>query len=336
MNKCFRILYSITSLILVLLLAACQPIRPEVINSTAACTDADKIALLQAYVDTYSAKDPQAGVALFLPDGKLSGTGGPVLDTETGAYTTYDVEFNGHEEILGILQWFMESAHLTNRIHDPVVQGDTVTAPGVVGTPYYFAHAIPAEELDLTFTMQVKDCKIAHLHWDYTKEGLAALPAAAEAMARTCSDDYKLGLLQSYVSGINEFDPALAAWPYADDAHFEFERVPVLDEATQSYKSDPPLVIEGLENFKPIIDYFISITLTKSLDEGSVIIADPTLTVSTTLSSPLFMGEPWFLPVAEVDGRYTLAVNENCKIGEVQFALAAGTAEMLTKLKAEQ
>jgi hypothetical protein len=226
-----------------LLLSACQPIQPIGIGATALCTDADKIALLQTYVDAYGNQDPETSVALFLPDGKLSGTAGPVLDPTSGVYTAFEVEFNGHEEIFGIVQWFIEGAHLTTHIHDPVVQGDTVTAPGVVVTPFYYAHAIPAKELDLVYTMQVENCKIANLRWDYTAESLAALPAAAEALASTCADDYKLGALQSYMSGINEFDAGLAAWPFAEDAYIAIDLIPELDEATQTYHTDAPIVL---------------------------------------------------------------------------------------------
>jgi len=332
--RCFISCKGITvALLVVLVLSACQPIQPEPATVAKECTDADKIALLQTYVDTYSKKDPEASVALFLPDGKLGGTAGPVLDTSTGAYSTYEVEFNGHDEILGIIQWFVEGAYLTNHIHDPVVQGDTVTAPGVVGTPFYYAHAIPAQELDLIFTMWVKDCKIANLRWDYTAEGLAALPAAAEVLASTCADDYKLGVLQSYASGINEFDPALAAWPYADNAHFEFERVPMLDAATQTYQSDPPLVLNNLEEFKPVIDSFIAITLIKSLDEQSVVISGPTLAVNATLSTPLFADDPWYLPVTELNSQYTVTFDENCKIADLKLTQETGIAEKLTAMR---
>ena len=318
---------------IVLLLSACQPIQPEPASSDRACTDADKIALLQSYADAYRDKDPAAAVALFLPDAKLTGTGGPVLDMATGEYAMYDVEFNGQDEILGIVQWFIEGAHLTNVIRDPVVQGDTVTAPGVVGTPFFFAHAIPAKELDLIFTMAVVDCKIAHLDWKYTAETMAALPAAAEAMASTCADDYKLGILQSYISGINEADSALAAWPYAQNAHFEFERIPQLDAATETYQSEPPLVLNNLEEFKAVIDYFIEITLNKHLDEQSVAIAGPTLAVGATLSTPLLTDEPWFLPVTELNGKYTVTFDENCKIADLLYTQEAGIAEKLTALR---
>jgi len=318
---------------IVLLLSACQPIQPEQASTDSACTDAAKIALLQTYVDSYRDKDPEAAVALFLPDAQLTGTGGPVLDMATGEYSMYDVEFNGEAEILGIVQWFVEGAHLTNTIHDPVVQGNTVTAPGVVGTPFFFAHAIPATELDLIFTMEVVDCKIAHLDWKYTEETMAALPAAAEAMASTCADDYKLGVLQSYVSGINEGDKALAAWPYAKNTHFEFEMIPQLDPATETYTSDPPLVLNNLEEFKAVIDYFIEISLSKTLDESSIAISGPTLAVSSTLSTPLLTGEPWFLPVTEVNGKYTVTFDENCKIVDLMYSQEAGIAETLTALR---
>lgn len=332
MLKRFNPVLPLTLLLVTLLTTACRPIQP-LPTSNSPCSDADKISLLQQYAEAFKKQDAESGVALFLANGKLGGTAGPIADNPTGEYTTYPVEFKGQEEISGIIHWFIEGAGITNDILAPVVHGDTVTSHATVRSPWWLTHGIPAREADAILTMKVKDCKIAEMYWEFPAETLAAMPLSAKDLAAKCSADYKRDLFQDYINGMNEADNRLAAYPFADNAQLMFEAIPMLDAATQTYKSDPPSVIDGRAAFKPVIDSFISHEMVNTLDEKSITVNGSTLQVNTTISTPHLKDEPWFLPVTDINGAYTATFNDACLISDLKFKLEDGLAEKLLALK---
>lgn len=332
MSKRFNFILPLTLLLVTLLTIACRPIQ-SLPTSNSTCSDDDKIALLQQYAEAYKKQDAESGVALFLANGKLGGTAGPVADNPTGEYTTYPVEFNGQEEIRGIIHWFIESAGITNDILSPVVQGDTVTSHATVRSPWWLTHGIPAHEADAILTMKVKDCKIADMYWEFPPETLAIMPLSAKDLATKCSAEYKRNLFQDYINGINEADNRLAAYPFADDVQLTFESIPTLDATTQIYKSDPASVIDGRSAFKPIIDYFISVEMVEAVDEKSVTVDGSTLLANTTVSTVRLQGEPWFLPITDISGTYIVTFNDACLISNLKFKLEDGLAEKLMTLK---
>lgn len=168
------------------------------------------------------------------------------------------------------------------------------------------------------------------------QEALDALPAAEEAALAQCTDEYKVVLFMRYLNGITGGDAMLAAFPWADNARAEFERVPEFDTATQSYRSPEALQVEGIDQIKGVIDAFIGIPLYKTADLSSAVVTGSILTMHVTLSSPSFTGEPWLLPVDAVEGDYTVTFNEQCKVATVEWALVEGIADQLTTLKQKQ
>ena len=93
------------------------------------------------------------------------------------------------------------------------------------------------------------------------------------------------------------------------------------------------MIIHGVGELKPVIDYFISITLTKQVDDSSIVISDDLLTLKAKVDSPLFTGDPWLLPVSAVDYDYQIKFDQQCKMADVKFAPVAGTTERLLAMK---
>ena len=84
-------------LLLVVLLSACQPIRPEAQNSTQPtdCSDQEKIALFrEAVANVFDIGDFTAVVNFYAADGALIVDIPPTLDAATGAYTPSDSPFH--------------------------------------------------------------------------------------------------------------------------------------------------------------------------------------------------------------------------------------------------
>lgn len=148
-----------------------------------------------------------------------------------------------------------------------------------------------------------------------------------------CSDTDKIAAFNQYVTGLTNGDASLASSPWAEDTHVEIGLIPEWSEASQTFEEQPPVIIHGVGELKPVIDYFISITLTKQVDDSSIVISDDLLTLKAKVDSPLFTGDPWLLPVSAVDYDYQIKFDQQCKMADVKFAPVAGTTERLLAMK---
>lgn len=321
-------------LLVVILASACQPIRPEAALSGSQCTEQDKVNVVQAYVNGVNNNDADAAVHAFLEDAVYSLDTGPRPDPVTGKYVSPDtIEFSGHDQIKWLMQFFVDN-NIDKTILSTQVNGDSMVVNAQYDAPDNVIFGTPAtRDINFVYTIEIKDCKIAHLHMTYPEEQLAAFVEDAKKLDAECSDEYKSLVFQQYITGIDNGDPILAALPYAKDTHYEFQPIPVWSETDQRYINKPLNTYEGSEAFRPIIDYFISIMLYKVLDLSSLSLNGNTLNVQATLSSDSFSGEPWLLPVTELQGAYTITFNDQCKIADLKWQLAEGSADNLTELK---
>lgn len=322
--------------LLAFLLSACQPIQPVAANATAECTDADKLNLLRTYEERFRNDDPAGVAALFTEHAVFAFDPAPRLDQTSGKYQS---PFVAHAEGRQAIQemFTLLIALDAGVVFDSMrVQEDTVVAYGKQTSSMAPQFGQPTTEISGTQIIVVRNCQIATARFVLSQAALDALPAAEEAAAAQCADDYKVALFMRYLNGINGGDTMLAAFPWADDAQAEFERAPEFDAATQSYRSPELLQVQGIDQIKGIIDAFIGIPLYKTADLSSAVVDGSTLTMNVTLSSPSFTGEPWLLPVDAIEGNYTVTFNTQCKVATVKWALVEGTAAQLTALKQKQ
>lgn len=324
----------ILSSILFLLLTACQPIRPEAASPTVDCTDTDQLVVVQQYMASYAQRDPETAINSFMPDGVMAVEVAPYLDRATGEYKSpFTAVFTGTEELSGIIYAFVDYFALGSEFITGTVQGDTVIATGIVSSPENYALGMPTTALTSTFTFQIEGCKIARMDHAYTPEAMAALPAAAEAAASECSDEYKIGRFRQYADGVSDGNTAIAALPWAEHALAEYDAAPVLDEATQQYILDPALrnAFQGSEDIEWVIGFFIENSFYKALQLDTAQITGQTLELDAVISTPMFAEDPFLLPLTELASHYSVDFNSQCQIEHLRFFF---TDQALTDLNA--
>lgn len=166
-------------LLLVLLLSACQPIRPEAStsNQRTGCSDQEKIALFrEAVANTFDTGDFAAAVDFYAADGALIVDMPPALDAATGTYTvTGQVEGKGPDELMNMTAGSYETK-IKMSIDQIRVEGDLVIAQMTGVGAWYQEVGMPTDTAHPIFTAKFNaDCKAQIFTVTYPDEFLQTL-----------------------------------------------------------------------------------------------------------------------------------------------------------------
>ena len=325
---------TVIALLLLALLSACQPIRPEA-AVTQECNDDDKIALLRAWENRFITDDIDIVDTLFTNDAVFAFDPSPYQDRATGQYKSpFVIHVEGHEAIKNLLG-VIDSLDGGVSLDEVRVQEEMLVALGRQTATQSPAFGTPGTEMAGTQLAIVRNCKLAMVRFVISQAALDAMPAEAAEAAARCEDSYKSFIFQRFINGLWNGDVAMAGLPWAEDAVFRLDGLPSYNATDKTYKIDPATEQKatGLAEIQPILTAMVEqqVGITPNLEAEQIDGLTLTLPVTVTQFNP----SPEFsqLPLTEVRGVYTATFNNQCEIAMLDFVYTEETLQNLTEAK---
>jgi CubicO group peptidase (beta-lactamase class C family) len=179
-------------LLFVLLASACQPIQPQA-AAIRPCTDQDKLAAYQEYVDGGNSYNIYLAVHPLADDVKWRNDFPPVFDEATQSYKidpTQEQLFEGRAAFRAAIIQLMDAKVQETIDPDSIqINGQTLTVNYIASTPIYKEYLnLPLNDLRAMDTVEYdENCQITSIHSVYLPEALAELNKAKKAQTTATS-----------------------------------------------------------------------------------------------------------------------------------------------------